>query len=62
VASHLKHSVQNGEGEYAAFANALKKVVSVPHSTIKAKFDAEKQKRIMNASVSRVSRPSHARG
>jgi len=33
------------ENEYATFENALRKVLSVPHSTLKAKLDAEKRVR-----------------
>jgi hypothetical protein len=54
VASHPKPSAKNATGEYAAFENALKKVLSVPHSAIKSKLDAEKRKRIKRASASRV--------
>ena len=39
-------SAKNESGEYAAFESALKKVLSVPHSQIKSKLDAEKRKRI----------------
>ena len=31
------------ENEYATFETALKKVLSVPHSALKAQLDAEKQ-------------------
>jgi hypothetical protein len=47
------------EKEYTAFENLLKQVVSVPHSEIKAKLDAEKQdkkeKRPRTSDASRVS-------
>jgi hypothetical protein len=34
---------KNEQGEYATFENALKKVLSVPHSALKAQLDAEKR-------------------
>jgi len=37
--------VKNEQGEYATFEGALRKVLSVPHSTIKAQLDAEKRVR-----------------
>jgi hypothetical protein len=52
MANHLKPSAKNESGEYAIFENALKKVLSVPHSKMKSKLDAEKRKRI-KASASR---------
>ena len=48
-----KRSGQNVSGEYENFENALKTVLSVPHSKIKTKLDAEKRKRI-KASASRA--------
>ena len=51
--SHPKRSRKNESGEYAAFENALKVVLSVPHSKIKSKLDAEKRKRIKRSSASR---------
>ena len=48
--------------EYEAFDNLLRRVVSVPHSEIKAKLDAEKaaknkrKKRAKTSPASRVSR------
>jgi len=41
-----KPSAKNASGEYAAFENALKTVLSVSHSRIKHKIDAEKRRRI----------------
>jgi hypothetical protein len=35
-------TAKNDTGQYAAFENLLRRVVSVPHSEIKAKLDAEK--------------------
>ncbi len=39
------HSAKNEQGEYATFETALKKVLSVPHSALKAHLDAEKRAR-----------------
>jgi hypothetical protein len=36
---------RNDKDEYATFEAALKKVMSVPHSTIKAQIDAAKPRR-----------------
>jgi hypothetical protein len=41
--------------EYANFENALRVVLSVPHSEIKSKLDAEKRKRAKKPSASRAS-------
>jgi|GEM_PF-5801135 len=38
-------SAKNETGEYANFERALKKVLSVPHSSLKAKLDSEKRVR-----------------
>jgi hypothetical protein len=48
-------SAKNGQGEYATFTDALKKVLSVPHSQIKSVIDAEKK----HKPSSRVSRAKH---
>jgi len=51
-------SAKNEQGEYATFETALKKVLSVPHSALKAQLDAEKRVR-----KQRGKRPSgHASG
>jgi hypothetical protein len=42
---HSKPSAKNVSGEYVVFEGALKKILSVPHSEIKSKLDAEKRKR-----------------
>ena len=49
MARHPKPSAKIATGEYAAFEDALKKVLSVP----KSKLDAEKRKRIKRSSASR---------
>jgi hypothetical protein len=43
--NHARPSAKNESREYDAFSSALKKVLSVPHSEIKTKLDAEKRKR-----------------
>jgi hypothetical protein len=35
----------SGRDEYATFTNALKKVLSVPHSELKTTLDAEKKRK-----------------
>jgi len=50
-----KPSAKNESGEYAVFETALKKVLSVPHSKIKSKLDAEKRKKLKSSSASRAS-------
>jgi hypothetical protein len=42
MANHPNPSAKNDEGEYANFERALKKVLSVSHSEIKARLDAAK--------------------
>ena len=49
-----KHSGQNESGEFANFQAALKTVLSVPHSELKAKLSAEKRKRVKKSSASRA--------
>lgn len=46
AADHQKPSAKNASGEYATFEKALKTVLSVSHSRIKHKIDAEKRRRI----------------
>lgn len=45
MATHPKPSAKNEQGEYATFETALKKVLSVPHSALKAELDREKRVR-----------------
>jgi len=54
-ASRARRSGESDAGEYATFQDALK-VLSVPHSAIKAKLKANKGKRPKRA----ASRVSHA--
>ena len=49
MSAHRDHSAKNESGEYATFENALKKILSVPHSKIKSKLDSEKRKRIKSS-------------
>jgi len=55
VAHHPKPSAKNATGEYAVFEGALKQILSVPHSEIKSKLDAEKRKKAKRSSASRAS-------
>ena len=43
--------------EYATFEKALKNVLAVSHSELKAKIDAEKRKRTKRLSLARASKP-----
>jgi hypothetical protein len=45
MAQSPKPSAKNEQGEYARFTNLLDKLLSVPHSKIKAELAAEKQKK-----------------
>ena len=45
MANHPEAPAKNPTGEYAIFETALKKVLSVPHSALKAHLDAEKRAR-----------------
>jgi hypothetical protein len=55
AAKHSKPSAKNETSEYATFENALKSVLSVSHSQLKTKLDAEKRKRTKKPSASRAS-------
>jgi len=50
AARHRKRPAKNANGEYANFTKALKTVLTVPHSELKAHLDAEKQKKQPKAS------------
>jgi len=41
--SHPKPSAKNVTGDFDKFTNFMRRLVSVPHSEIKAKLDAEKR-------------------
>jgi hypothetical protein len=43
TSNRTESSAKNEQGEYATFTDALKKVLSVPHSEMKATLDAEKK-------------------
>jgi hypothetical protein len=45
MSNRPKPSAKNEKGEYATFEAALKKVLSVPHSALKAQLDREKRVR-----------------
>jgi hypothetical protein len=49
MANHPKSPAKNPTGEYATFETALKKVLSVPHSALKAQLDAERRARRQRA-------------
>ena len=53
--SHPKPSAKNVTGDFDKFTNFMRRLVSVPHSEIKAKLDAEKRSK----QKKRVSRASH---
>ena len=42
MANHPKPSAKNETGDFAKFTDFMRKLVAVPHSTIKARLDAEK--------------------
>jgi hypothetical protein len=42
LTSHPKPSAKNEQGEFGKFTNLLDRLLSVPHSKIKAELDAEK--------------------
>lgn len=44
--SRPAHSAKNIEGDFGAFESTLRKVLSVPHSKIKAELAAEKRRKI----------------
>ena len=61
MANHPEAPAKNPTGEYATFENALKKVLSVPHTALKAELDREK--RVRKQRRKRASdRASHAKG
>ena len=45
MSNRPKTSAKTEQGEYLTFENALKKVLSVPHSALKAEIDREKRVR-----------------
>jgi hypothetical protein len=46
--NHPKPSAKNEPGEFARFNDLVGRVLAVPHSTIKQKLDAEKQRKQMS--------------
>jgi hypothetical protein len=55
------HSAKNVTGDFGQFTNFMKRLVSVPHSEIKAKLDAEKQAKQQQKKRPSSSRASHAK-
>lgn len=49
-------SSKNVEGDFGKFTNFMRQLVSVPHSEIKAKLDAEKRAKKRKKASSRASR------
>jgi hypothetical protein len=41
--SHPKPSAKNVTGDFDKFTNFMRRLVTVPHSEVKARLDAEKQ-------------------
>lgn len=60
AASHHERPAKNANGEYATFVTALKKVLSVSHSDIKAQIKLAKRKR--QSKRSSASRAVNAKG
>jgi hypothetical protein len=60
--SHSKPSAKNEPSEYATFEDALRKVLSVPHSEIKAKIESEKQARKQQKKQPSAVRASSGKG
>ena len=44
MANHPKSSAKNEQGEFGNFTQLLDKLLSVPHSKIKAELEAEKKR------------------
>ena len=44
MATHPKPSAKNEQGEFGNFTQLLDKLLSVPHSKIKAELEAEKKR------------------
>ena len=59
MSKHPAGSAKNDAGDFARFSDALKQVLSVPHSEIKAKLDAEKKRKAKASSSSRASHAKH---
>jgi hypothetical protein len=60
--NHPKNSAKNPTGDFGQFTNFMRRLVSVPHSEIKAKLDAEKaaKKRRRTSKPSASSRASNS--
>jgi hypothetical protein len=44
--SHPKSPAKNIEGDFEQFTNFMRRLISVPHSKIKAQLDAEKASKV----------------
>jgi hypothetical protein len=51
-------SAKNVEGDFDQFTDFMRKLVAVPHSTIKARLDAEKLRKTRKKASSRASHES----
>jgi hypothetical protein len=51
-ASRLNSPAKDAQGDFAQFTNFMKRLVSVPHSTIKARLEEEKRTKKKRVSVS----------
>jgi hypothetical protein len=58
----LKTTDKNMLGAFDAFTNVMRRLVSVPHSEIKSKLDAEKAAKKRRVKPSSVSRASGGKG
>ena len=55
MANHHKRPAKNARGDdYATFETALKQVLSVPHSEMQSRIQADKRKRSKRVSASRA--------
>lgn len=57
-----KDSVKNVEGDFAAFSDLLRRVVSVPRARITARLEAEKSQKRQRANTSASARASRDKG
>jgi hypothetical protein len=59
LVAHPKPSARNEPGEFEKFSSLLDRILSVPHSKIKDKLDAERAKK---GARSKRASPGHASG
>jgi hypothetical protein len=55
MANHSTASAKNETGDFDRFKDLTRKLMSVPHSELKARLDAEKEAKRIAKSASRVS-------